>query len=544
MSALNTFYISYKSNAKEVIKDNKEVEKSTKNITKSVQDANEESKKFGDGFSKAIDGIANATAAWAGFNIIKSGITSAADYNTQLTRIGQNLQQNAQQLKAFGVVAQSVGGSAQGALSEYYARQNIRVNAGQNPISPQDELKAVRDRIKNSGWNSSQKQRFLNNIGFNDIGTRYLASQASDSEFNTYYKNASATSQLSPADQAAAVERTRTNALRGAAEDKAATQAGTKILPITNAANEALSKSPWLAWAAHIGTDILGIKAIGSLAKWGVGLFTGGAAIAGGASAAASGASLIGIGTAAAVTTGVVAAGAAAGGALGAGAYYGLGYFHKGIENYLAKALYKPVSPLEEGSLAKSLKSGNSGLDFWMSKGYSLEQASAIMANVQHESKGDPGAIGDGGSAKGLFQWHSKRRKDIMSATGIDINNAGYSDQLKAAAWEMKNGDTGFDDAHFRSIKDPAKAAAYFSSYFERPADKTGQALARGKTALGIASRYSNTFSGGNNGSVKIDKIEIVTQATDAKGIASSLKEELYSALGFLAANNDDGQSM
>jgi hypothetical protein len=41
---------------------------------------------------------------------------------------------------------------------------------------------------------------------------------------------------------------------------------------------------------------------------------------------------------------------------------------------------------------------------------------------------------------------------------------------------------------------------------------------------------------------VKIEKVEINTQATDAKGIAASISSELSSILSNIHGNIDDGQ--
>jgi hypothetical protein len=182
---------------------------------------------------------------------------------------------------------------------------------------------------------------------------------------------------------------------------------------------------------------------------------------------------------------------------------------------------------------------------FWMSQGYTREQAAGIVANERHESGGDPAARGDGGRAHGLYQWHADRRKKIMDATNIDVSTASAADQRKAAAWEMKNEGI-FNDAAFRNIKGADEAAAYFSTKFERPADTIGQAVSRANTAMDIAGQTpfaSSSGSGGNSSSssVKIDKIDVHTQATDANGIANDIGGELERVLGFSYGNLDDG---
>lgn len=133
-------------------------------------------------------------------------------------------------------------------------------------------------------------------------------------------------------------------------------------------------------------------------------------------------------------------------------------------------------------------------LNFWLSEGYTPAQAAAIVANEAHESGGRSNARGDGGRAHGLFQHHPDRRQNILRATGIDISNASAEDQRRATAWEMKN-EAVFRDGVFRAMNDPAEAAAYFSSKFERPADQYGEANKRGNTARDIYARVDELSS-------------------------------------------------
>ena len=109
----------------------------------------------------------------------------------------------------------------------------------------------------------------------------------------------------------------------------------------------------------------------------------------------------------------------------------------------------------------------------------------------------------------------------------------------------MKNGNTGFNDSHFRNLTGADNAGAYFATNFEHPANALAKSITRGKNALAIASQLSPASGGTIN--VKIDKIDIVTAATDANaiatGISGALENKIYTALGFLASNVDNGQS-
>lgn len=156
---------------------------------------------------------------------------------------------------------------------------------------------------------------------------------------------------------------------------------------------------------------------------------------------------------------------------------------------------------------------------FWTSEGYTPEQAAGIIANMEHESGGNPRSIGDNGKAYGLFQWHPSRREKISQGlrdeTGgrMDFSTAGHMDQLAAAAWEMKHfgeytdkahRDDVFNDAYFRSLSTAYDAGAYFCRKFEIPADTEGAAARRGSLAERIvkkyyAGEYDAPAAGGNN---------------------------------------------
>ncbi len=57
----------------------------------------------------------------------------------------------------------------------------------------------------------------------------------------------------------------------------------------------------------------------------------------------------------------------------------------------------------------------NFATNFYLSKGLSVQGATYLVGNLIQESRLDPNAVGDGGSAKGLAQWHPDRRYDMPS---------------------------------------------------------------------------------------------------------------------------------
>ena len=129
--------------------------------------------------------------------------------------------------------------------------------------------------------------------------------------------------------------------------------------------------------------------------------------------------------------------------------------------------------------------------DFWISKGLTPAQAAGVVGMEQGESQFDPNAVGDGGAAKGSFQWHADRRANIKAATGIDISNSTHQQQLEAAWWEFNNTEKAAFDK-IKNSKTAGQAAAAGVTYYERPADKAGQSAVRGQMANYWANRFAD----------------------------------------------------
>ncbi len=515
MSILNTFWLLYKSNSDDVIKGNKAVEKSTKETARALKNTDEEANKLGQSFVKMVENAAGAAGAYVGFAALKNGILQSAEYNKNLTLTGKLLNVNAQQMDTFARAAQSAGGSVAGAMSDIQNIAQSYVSVG----LPVPDMQRRADYYRNlmRGMTPGQKRITLQNAGYNDPGLQSVL-MSSDSEYAASMTASKST--LSPSQSSAAlnfqknktkVEKAATGAFSTLTEamDPAITWAADKLTQLLNWAG-ASKKNSLVAGGLGVGATATGGWGIVRLAR----MLFGGASVAGTAAAA-----------------GIAGAGAAGYAWGGNNADSILQFIDK------IKDRWNNWTP-KSGSLTESLKKGGD-LGFWTGRGYSPAQAAAIMANVQAESGGDPAAVGDGGKARGLFQWHPDRRAAILKGTGIDVTTAGYQAQLQAAAWEMQNGRPGFDDKYFRTLNDPAAAAGYFSDKFESPADRVGQMMRRGKSALAIASQFPASSKG--DVAVNIENLTIHTQATNATEIAENLSNELYSQLSIVQANHDDG---
>ena len=94
------------------------------------------------------------------------------------------------------------------------------------------------------------------------------------------------------------------------------------------------------------------------------------------------------------------------------------------------------------------------------------EQAAGVAGNIHVESQGfNPKAVGDGGAALGLAQWHPDRRR------GLDILNMSYEDQVSYLIKELQTEKT-FNTRgglnKLRQLKTASEAAAFIDKNYER----------------------------------------------------------------------------
>lgn len=180
-----------------------------------------------------------------------------------------------------------------------------------------------------------------------------------------------------------------------------------------------------------------------------------------------------------------------------------------------------------------------------VSLGWTREQAIGIAANIQRESGGNAGAVGDSGNAYGLAQWHPDRQAAFARWAGHSIREATRDEQLAFINYELRQG----SDAQARQAgtflagtNDAASAAAIVSRLYERPADVGGEATARAAIAAAMvraaaapqtASLTPGAIGGATGGGIStnttsnqtsIDTINVHTQATDAVGVARDLR--------------------
>lgn len=141
--------------------------------------------------------------------------------------------------------------------------------------------------------------------------------------------------------------------------------------------------------------------------------------------------------------------------------------------------------PVMNGTSGKSGKNkASQAIDFFVSKGYGADEAKAIAANLQGESSFDEKAVGDGGKAYGLAQWHPNRQAQFRKLFNKDIRTATFQEQLEFVDWELRN-------THQKALKEMRKARTLgdktgaITRYYEIPADIAGASAKRTQIAMG-----------------------------------------------------------
>lgn len=117
--------------------------------------------------------------------------------------------------------------------------------------------------------------------------------------------------------------------------------------------------------------------------------------------------------------------------------------------------------------------------------GFSDHAIAGIIANLHHESGGDPEAVGDNGSSFGLGQWHDDRARNLMEFAKAQGMNPRTADAQHAFLIHELQSDEYRGLVETMNRADNARSAAMlFQQKYERPAEVDS---ARGDTAESVA---------------------------------------------------------
>lgn len=164
-------------------------------------------------------------------------------------------------------------------------------------------------------------------------------------------------------------------------------------------------------------------------------------------------------------------------------------------------------------------------VEFFQKQGWTKEQSVGIVANIKRESNFDHKAVGDGGKAFGLAQWHPDRQGEFNKLFGKPIQQSSFEEQLAFIQFELTQGNERRAGDMLRTARTGRDAAAIVSKHYERPAKRDFEANARGNIADFIMG------GSGSNTSVEtnIGEIKVYTAANDAQGIADDMSTAMDS---------------
>lgn len=114
-------------------------------------------------------------------------------------------------------------------------------------------------------------------------------------------------------------------------------------------------------------------------------------------------------------------------------------------------------------------------VDYFVGKGYPSHVSAGIVGNLMAESGPtmQTSAVGDGGKAMSLAQWHPDRRREAQ-AQGYDLTD--FNSALGFVDWELNNTESEAG-RRLKAARTATEAADIFAQYFLRPAGaQTGDA--------------------------------------------------------------------
>jgi hypothetical protein len=202
--------------------------------------------------------------------------------------------------------------------------------------------------------------------------------------------------------------------------------------------------------------------------------------------------------------------------------YYGMGFNGSTAGKEDDEPLSKEYRAKHGGGSKGDLRQAT--IDSFVQQGWSRAAATGIASNLGSESNFDHTAVGDGGNAFGIGQWHKDRQDAFKAWSGKDIRGSTLQEQLAFVQYELTQGsDAGARRAgdKLRNTNDPYDAGVIFSGLYERPADVFGQAHARGQQAANWYDVPLTAGAGGSNVSItqKTD-IHLPTSDPHAAGAA------------------------
>ncbi len=184
-----------------------------------------------------------------------------------------------------------------------------------------------------------------------------------------------------------------------------------------------------------------------------------------------------------------------------------------------------PTSPTPAGSSGDYNGNSKEAMDFFISKGWTPEQAAGIVGNLIIESGNFSSDVisgkrrGDGGKAVGIAQWHPPRQAIFEKQYGKPLAGASFREQLEFVNWELNNTEKEAGDS-LKKAKTADEAARIVDSQYER---SSGQAIQqRQQQALALLDgKYQPTPATGGEGTQYAANAPTPAQAAGTTGSAA-----------------------
>ncbi|WP_159876859.1 phage tail tip lysozyme [Aquitalea denitrificans] len=159
-----------------------------------------------------------------------------------------------------------------------------------------------------------------------------------------------------------------------------------------------------------------------------------------------------------------------------------------------------PIKRSKPAAPAGNMDVKSMAMAFFQKAGWTKEQASGLVANLMAESKLNPGAVGDSGTAFGIAQWHPDRQANFAKWSGKDIRQSTLQDQLAFVVHELTKGSEWRAGKMLRFADSAQRAGEIVSRYYERPGlteeIRAREAASRGAAAAQIHQTTNITVNG------------------------------------------------
>jgi hypothetical protein len=149
-----------------------------------------------------------------------------------------------------------------------------------------------------------------------------------------------------------------------------------------------------------------------------------------------------------------------------------------------ASAAQAHASAVQPSEAAAGAQGSKQAFGFFTDAGWTNEQSAGLIANIEAESNFNSQAVGDGGAAFGLCQWHSDRQRNFQQQFNKNIKDSSFTDQLRFVDFELRKGTEQRAGNLLLRATTAQDAGEIVCSQYERPKDPNGDvARDRGERA-------------------------------------------------------------